>query len=248
MPLSQDDTKARKKLPDADSLRSWGDALTSLGCRSFSTQMLASFNRPMYQRFQILDHMGLCSKPMVIARASDFLKSPERFLSAFSDGDLYPYLEPAESGTGLTRFKNKNTPRADVAERVSTLLDGLDPKNFMLSLQASKEIVYNALVVIYPDGRVHGEFSPKGKAPSRQGAEILFTISMEPYLQTMKYTTEDPSIRKAIWTALSRIPQNSDNQGPRFHPGYYEFALVRNGDRMTSHFYDFRSDSFFLPR
>lgn len=234
------------RLPD--SLRGWATALEQSPHTVWSHEFLSDLRKPMFERYRMLQEMGLIRHPLVIVDARSFLEKPDLYLAEIGGEDLFPFVESKHNRDALPKIHNRVIARDTLADAVRDTVSGYDAGEFMVTLQPAYPVLLNGNVTVGKDGAVYGEFSDGTTLPSRQRAPLLIRVWSDPYLKTFSYSSENQALRRAVQAAVQALPAEGSGRERAYQYGYYEVAVAAEpGTRgLKPLFFDYRSDRVFV--
>jgi hypothetical protein len=100
---------------------------------------------------------------------------------------------------------------------------------------------YGATVIVGTDGRLVLEMVDGEMAKLATGkATPQYTAHTDPFTGVMRYSFDDPTLRTAVWRAVSCMPAFDGDMPRQRLPGYYEFSLIERKGRLVPVFFDYK--------
>lgn len=238
------ETDGESRKHSSNNLNDWGAAVGDLNPglaevlsarRSVGFEGLDRLNLPRYERTTL---------PLPA-----FLDDPASTCGQLGTDEFYFTVQPTREG--LPRFSKAGFTCEQVADYAREKVAEADRGAYDITVQQFLENLYGGNIIINPDGRVYTEFRTGKQGPVSKGnAPIEFTAKRSPYTGLFKYSFEDEELRRAVYATVQTIPHTGEGREVQYHPGYYEFVLVRRKDDtpMTPIFIDYREgETFHLP-
>lgn len=185
-----------------------------------------------------MDRLGLPRCGLYGASIDEAYRLTEIPASITTDLVVWHLLPKNPQDKRIVRLK---IPRTNALEQLRADITALpNPEEYSVLLSDYYENAFGGQVVITERGTLLVEFGKGPQGDFAAGEKTPdYTATNNQYTGGVKYSFEDPELRKAIWNMLELIYRPREKPPT---PGYYEFALYANTNGKLSHvFFDART-------
>jgi hypothetical protein len=200
---------------------------------------------------------------------AEFLADPEIAFNRLGTSIYYVSLGSSEDRPDLPRQRTFGLGREGIVDFVdqTTYAKGLEYDK--LILMETAKLLYGGNIVVDTGAKatIYGELTDGTHSDLVGGKSPIVTLRRNPFNQRFEYQPfteagyaspdfDEEAIRRGFYRAAMSIPHQTtddhgigfENRSLRFHPGYYEFALVqkRTGGPLEPVFIDYSDERPFL--
>lgn len=195
--------------------------------------------------FKKVKELGLPGYKMEICNLPEFLGNPEAYLEKVKSKLVYIGLIPKKRG--LERFGKAWLEKDEVANYMHRQkIKREDMINYDVVLQQCFENEYRGNVQVGEEPwQVLVEFNRADKLGISKGGSPEFFVTRKKEGR-FRYSFKNEELQKVILDTILSIPNQDDGVARKFHPGYYEFFIVKKDkdSPMEPIFFDYKNYKF----
>ncbi len=205
----------------------------------------------------MLENLGLPRLKRITTELINFLENPDEYFNQLESEQYHVSL--LSSIEGKRRLRNFGFGEVEAIDFIHRNVASEEVEKFTLVLSEYFPNIYGGNIVVNNDGSMlleaaegtHIELVHGHSTPTIFGARDPFLKTIGIYADPYKKKRLDtPELEQVFLGAIHSIPKDQleDNGKMGFHPGYYEFVVVRKGKMLVPLFIDFRDRGIYQMR